>query len=114
MRKGLTIEEYFATRTDITPEMKEKAHLATEAKIKGYELQQARKACRMTQKEVAAKMGVSQRRISDLENGSIDVMQVDTLRRYITSLGGTLEIKAILPEVSLDLQGLGTDHPLFS
>lgn len=113
MKKSLTIEEYFATRTDITPEMKEAAHLHTEAKIKGYELQQARKACHMTQKEVAAKMGVSQKRISDLENGSIDVMQVDTLRRYIASLGGTLEIKATLPEVSLDLQGLGTAHPLF-
>ena len=67
----------------------------------------------MTQKEVAAKMGVSQKRISDLENGSIDVMQVETLRRYITSLGGTLEITAKLPGVSLELQGLGTDHPLF-
>ncbi|QOS67050.1 XRE family transcriptional regulator [Eggerthella guodeyinii] len=114
MKEILTIEEYLATRSDITPEMIEEGRLLTEAKIKGYELQQARKACRMTQKEVAAKMGVSQKRISDLENGSIDVMQVDTLRRYITSLGGTLEIKAILPEVSLDLQGLGTDHPLFS
>lgn len=97
MRKSLTIEEYFATRTGITPEMKEKAHLLTEAKIKGYELQQARKACRMTQKELAAKMGVSQKRISDLENGDIDVMQVDTLRRYIAGLGGTLEVNAVLP-----------------
>lgn len=114
MRKGLTIEEYFDKRTDITPEMMEKARLATEAKIKGYELRQARKACRMTQKEVAAKMGVSQKRISDLENGSIEVMQVETLRRYIASLGGTLEIRAKLPDVSFELKGLGTEHPLFS
>ena len=69
--------------------------------------------CGCTWEEVAAKMGVSQKRISDLENGSIDVMQVETLRRYITSLGGTLEITAKLPGVSLELQGLGTDHPLF-
>ena len=40
-------------------------------------------------------------------------MQVETLRRYIISLGGTLEITAKLPGVSLELQGLGTDHPLF-
>lgn len=103
MRKILTIEEYFATRTDITPEMKEQAHLLTEAKIKGYELQQARKACHLTQKEIAAKMGVSQKRISDLENGSVDVMQVDTLRRYIDSLGGTLEINAKLPDATIKL-----------
>ena len=113
MKKSLSIEEFLETRPDITPEMLEEGRLLVEAKIKGYELQQARKACGMTQKEVAAKMGVSQKRISDLENGSIDVMQVETLRRYITSLGGTLEITAKLPGVSLELQGLGTDHPLF-
>lgn len=84
MRKSLSIEEFLETRPDITPEMLEEGRLLVEAKIKGYELQQARKACRMTQKEVAAKMGVSQKRISDLESG-----------------------------VSLELQGLGTDHPLF-
>ena len=106
MKKSLSIEEFLETRPDITPEMLEEGRLLVEAKIKGYELQQARKACGMTQKEVAAKMGVSQKRISDLENGSIDVMQVETLRRYITSLGGTLEITAKLPGVSLELQGL--------
>ena len=105
MKKSLSIEEFLETRPDITPEMLEEGRLLVEAKIKGYELQQARKACGMTQKEVAAKMGVSQKRI--------DVMQVETLRRYITSLGGTLEITAKLPGVSLELQGLGTDHPLF-
>ena len=113
MKKSLSIEEFLETRPDITPEMLEEGRLLVEAKIKGYELQQARKACRMTQKEVAAKMGVSQKRVSDLENGSIDVMQVETLRRYITSLGGTLEITAKLPGVSLELQGFGTAHPLF-
>ena len=113
MKKSLSIEEFLETRPDITPEMLEEGRLLVEAKIKGYELQQARKACRMTQKEVAAKMGVSQKRVSDLENGSIDVMQVETLRRYIISLGGTLEITAKLPGVSLELQGLGTGHPLF-
>lgn len=112
MKKSLSIEEFLETRPDITPEMLEEGRLLVEAKIKAR-LQQARKACGMTQKEVAAKMGVSQKRISDLENGSIDVMQVETLRRYITSLGGTLEITAKLPGVSLELQGLGTDHPLF-
>ena len=106
--KSLTIEEYLEKRTDITPEMMERARLLTEAKIKGYELQQARKACHITQKELASRMGVSQKRISDLEKGSIDVMQVDTLRRYIAGLGGTLEINAKLPQGSIQLAQL---HP---
>ena len=52
MKKSLSIEEFLETRPDITPEMLEEGRLLVEAKIKGYELQQARKACRMTQKEV--------------------------------------------------------------
>ena len=50
MKKSLSIEEFLETRPDITPEMLEEGRLLVEAKIKGYELQQARKACRMTQK----------------------------------------------------------------
>ena len=44
MKKSLSIEEFLETRPDITPEMLEEGRLLVEAKIKGYELQQARKA----------------------------------------------------------------------
>ena len=57
----LTMEDYFAERPDITPEMMEKARRMTEETIRAYELKQARKACSMTQREIAAKMGVSQK-----------------------------------------------------
>ena len=57
----------------------------------------------MTQREIAAKMGVSQKRVSDLENGNLDVVQVDTLRRYVAGLGGTLEINAKLPQGTIQL-----------
>ena len=99
----LTVEGYFASRPDITPEMMEKARRLTEEKIRAYELKQARKACAMTQQEIAAKMGVSQKRVSDLENGNIGVVQVDTLRRYVAGLGGTLEINARLPQCTIPL-----------
>ena len=49
----LTVEGYFASRPDITPEMMEKARRLTEEKIRAYELKQARKACAMTQQEIA-------------------------------------------------------------
>ena len=38
----LTMEDYFAERPDITPEMMEKARRLTEEKIRAYELKQAR------------------------------------------------------------------------
>ena len=108
MKKSLSIEEFLETRPDITPEMLEEGRLLVEAKIKGYELQQARKACGMTQKEVARQDGRQPE--AHLRPGERQHrrMQVETLRRYITSLGGTLEITAKLPGVSLELQGLGT------
>ena len=77
MKKSLSIEEFLETRPDITPEMLEEGRLLVEAKIKGYELQQARKACRMTQKEVADRLGISQSYISRLEKRIIAKMRRD-------------------------------------
>ena len=48
-------------------------------------------------------MGVSQKRISDIENGRLDLLKIDTLRRYIAALGGTLEISAHLPSGTVRL-----------
>ena len=39
-------------------------------------------------------MGVSQARISKIERGDISRNEVDTLRAYVTALGGRLEIVA--------------------
>lgn len=39
-------------------------------------------------------MGVSQARISKIERGDISRNEVDTLRAYVTALGGQLEIVA--------------------
>ena len=80
MKKSLSIEEFLETRPDITPEMLEEGRLLVEAKIKGYELQQARKACRMTQKEVADMMGISQSYISRLEKRIIARLKKEMLR----------------------------------
>ena len=73
------------------------ARAATDKKIRAYELRQARKACHLTQEQLSARMGVGQKRISALENGKLDSLKIDTLRRYVAGLGGTLEIAAKLP-----------------
>ena len=51
----------------------------------------------MTQQELSEHMGVGQKRISALENGHFEMLKIDTLKRYIAGLGGTLEITANLP-----------------
>ena len=69
----------------------------TQAVIDAYNLREARKACNMTQVQLAAAMGVSQNRISRMENGEIGSMSLDSIRRYVEAIGGTLSIVADLP-----------------
>jgi len=66
------------------------------AAIRSFRLRELREACSLTQVELAARLDVSQNRISRLENGDIERAQVDTLRRYVEAVGGTLRIEVEL------------------
>ena len=65
--------------------------------IRLYELKEARKAEHVTQKRLAQALGVSQKRISVIESGDVDHIKVDTLKRYLEGIGGTLHVTASLP-----------------
>lgn len=99
---ALSFEEYLKNR-DIPPELTEEARRATREKIEAYNLKQIRKSRDITQGELSKDMGVSQKRVSDIENGRLDLLKVDTLRRYVAALGGTLEIRANLPSGTVQL-----------
>lgn len=62
----------------------------TRERIEAYKLAQIRKLKDLTQASVAQSMGVSQKRISELERGELGSMRLDTLSRYAESLGGKL------------------------
>ncbi|RDI20171.1 helix-turn-helix domain-containing protein [Lentzea flaviverrucosa] len=66
----------------------------TQAYVLGFRLAELRKKVGLTQVDVAKHMDVSQARISQLEQGEVDQLEVDTVRRYITALGGSLKIVA--------------------
>ena len=59
-------------------------------RIRGHELAEMRKSAGLTQVEVAAMLGVSQARISQIEHGQVD--SLDTLRAYAEALGGEVSI----------------------
>ena len=59
-------------------------------------LPEIRKHSGMTQKEVAAVLGISQPGLSKIENQ--DDMQIGTLNKLIVAMGGKLEIIAHLPQ----------------
>lgn len=72
--------------------------------IRAYKLKELRKATGVTQVELARRLRVSQNRISRLERGDLERMQIDTLRNYIEALGGTLHVEARFGQQKLVVQ----------
>ena len=60
-------------------------------------LQAVRQALQQTQKAVAKKLGVGQDTVSRMERSG-ENMQLSTLRRYVTAMGGQVEIVARFPD----------------
>ena len=87
----------YLDKRGISKEEMDEARAYTQAVIDAYNLREARKACNMTQVQLARIMGVSQNRISRMENGDIGSMSLDTVRRYVEALGGEITLIAALP-----------------
>jgi predicted XRE-type DNA-binding protein len=62
--------------------------------IRAWRLAEVRRNRSLTQREVAAAMGVSGPRISDVERGRLDTVSVSVLRAYVEALGGRLKVTA--------------------
>ena len=58
-------------------------------------LEQLRKRRRLSQAALGRLLGLSQRRVSAIENSGTGI-QLDTLDRYVESLGGKLEVTAVI------------------
>jgi DNA-binding XRE family transcriptional regulator len=59
---------------------------------RGWRLAEMRRWRGMTQEQVAARMGVSVARVSQIEGGDVSTQEV--LNRFVTALGGTLKLIA--------------------
>ena len=71
---------------------RERGRVALRAEQRGYQLAQLRRNTGLTQAQVAAVMGVSQARVSQIEHGK--VTEVDAIRGYVEALGGTVDVVA--------------------
>ena len=87
----------YLEKRGISDKEMDEARAYTQAAIDAYNLREARKACNMTQVQLAHAMGVSQNRVSRMENGDIGSMSLDTVRRYVEALGGEITLVANLP-----------------
>ncbi|SDT75735.1 helix-turn-helix domain-containing protein [Actinoplanes derwentensis] len=71
------------------------------AAVSGARLAQIRKDLGLTQVQLAEATGLSQARISQIENG--DSMTIDVLRVYVTGLGGHVEVVARIGDIRLNV-----------
>jgi predicted XRE-type DNA-binding protein len=69
-----------------------------EGQIRTHLLAEVRKERNVTQVEIARRLGVGQPRISQLERGDPNRVELSTLRAYIEALGGHLEVSATFGE----------------
>ncbi|WP_432956901.1 helix-turn-helix domain-containing protein [Micromonospora haikouensis] len=70
----------------------ERERARTEAWVSAFRLAEERKRLGLTQRQVAELMGVTPGRVSQIENGDLDVNEVATLSRYAAALGARLRI----------------------
>jgi ribosome-binding protein aMBF1 (putative translation factor) len=76
----------------VTPEEIEAGARELLAQARGHQLAQARKHLGTGQKEIAAAMGVTVARVSQIEHG--DVTSFEVIARYVEALGGRLDLVA--------------------
>lgn len=71
--------------------------------VRAYRLRELREASELTQVELAARMQVSQNRVSRIEHGDIERAQVDTLRNYVEAVGGRLRVEVELGDERIQI-----------
>lgn len=86
-----------------TPERQAAAKARSDREITAYRLSQIRHEMRRTQAEMGELMGVSQRRVSAIENGEISRTELATIEAYVAALGGKVRIIADFGDRTYDL-----------
>ncbi len=90
---------------NFTPERRARVAAKAAALREAMTLEDLRKACDLSQEEVAQTLAVGQSAVAKLEKRAD--MHVSNLRRYIEALGGTLEITARFAGNSVVIRNIG-------
>ncbi|MQA79980.1 MAG: helix-turn-helix domain-containing protein [Streptosporangiales bacterium] len=64
------------------------------AEVRLHRLAELRNRQGLTQTDVAEQMGVSQRRVSQIERGQLSRSEIATIQSYVQALGGRLRVVA--------------------
>ncbi|MBQ0054743.1 MAG: helix-turn-helix transcriptional regulator [Synergistaceae bacterium] len=88
-----TFRDYMAS---LPEERRRKIEEGTQKLIFAYQLEMARKARRVSQKQLAAALRVSQPAIAKMEHE--EDMKLSTLKRLVEGMGGSLRVEAEFPD----------------
>jgi transcriptional regulator with XRE-family HTH domain len=92
----------------MSPEARARSEAKAEGMIREMALDELRAALDLTQEQLADVLQVKQAAISRVERRSD--MFISTLRRIIEAMGGSLEIRAILPDGIVRINQFGDIH----
>ncbi len=102
---GVSIDDYIAKRGLSSALIDEEVE-ALRCREEAYRLAEIRKAREITQVQLAEQLGVSQKRVSQVEHGRVSNLKVSTLERYANAVGGHLRVLIDFPgEDSVALEG---------
>lgn len=92
MKKYISLDEKMA---QLEPHRREHIQQKVQNSLIAIRLAELRKNAKLSQAELAAKIGVSQSAISQIEN--TESLQLATLANYIEALGGKLHLSVQMP-----------------
>ena len=90
----------------ISPERREANRRAAEQMLAAMPLNELRSARNITQTHLAQLLNINQASVSKMEKRTD--MYVSTLRSFVQAMGGELEIKAVFPEGSVQIEQFST------
>ncbi|MFL5385116.1 MAG: XRE family transcriptional regulator [Longimicrobiaceae bacterium] len=92
-------------RAKAAPETIESALREAEVLAAGIELNELRRARRLTQEQLAERLGIRQSNVSKMERRAD--LHVSTLRDMVEAMGGELRVTARFPDAEYELDYIG-------
>lgn len=101
----MVTKDWSEIKAKAAPETIERAARRTEAMLAAIELNDLRKARKLTQEQLAERLGIRQSNVSKMERRTD--LHVSTLRDVVEAMGGELRVTARFSDAEYELDYIG-------
>jgi transcriptional regulator with XRE-family HTH domain len=101
----MPLKKWSELKATLPPERIERARRKTEAMLAAIELNELRKARKLTQEQLAERLGIRQSNVSKMERRAD--LHVSTLRDVVEAMGGELRVTARFADAEYELDYIG-------